>query len=133
MKIGPRCYVDKLEQIVIDLLGNYNIKGKRTKDTGIWIQNKKIAAIGIHIQRHITSHGFALNCNTDLGWFDHIVPCGLKGLGVTSISNQRYSKVTIEEVLPLMKTTIQDEFETALEPMPRGLDAQLNDFMAKNY
>lgn len=58
-----------------------------TENTGVWVdQNRKIAAIGLHVNRWITSHGFTLNCNVDLAWFNHIVPCGLEKKHVTSLS-----------------------------------------------
>jgi len=71
-------YVRTLEQVIIDTLQQFGISGGRSEgNTGVWVDGKKIAAIGIHLSRWVTSHGFALNVNTDLSYFHYIVPCGL--------------------------------------------------------
>jgi lipoyl(octanoyl) transferase len=71
-------YVRAIEQSVIDTLGEYGIEaGRIPKLTGVWVNDRKIAAIGVHISRWVTSHGFALNVSTDLSYFQYIVPCGL--------------------------------------------------------
>jgi lipoyl(octanoyl) transferase len=71
-------YVRALEQLIIDMLGEYGIAaGRIPKLTGVWVEERKVAAIGVHISRWVTSHGFALNVNTDLSYFQYIVPCGL--------------------------------------------------------
>jgi lipoyl(octanoyl) transferase len=71
-------YVRAVEQAIIDTLADYGISaGRIPKLTGVWVDNRKIAAIGVHISRWVTSHGFALNVSTDLTYFQYIVPCGL--------------------------------------------------------
>jgi lipoyl(octanoyl) transferase len=71
-------YVRGLEQAIIDTLAGFGIEADRIpKLTGVWVGERKIAAIGVHISRWVTSHGFALNVNTDLSYFKYIVPCGL--------------------------------------------------------
>jgi lipoate-protein ligase B len=71
-------YVHGLEQALIDTLADYGIQaGRIPKLTGVWVGNAKVAAIGVHLSRWVTSHGFALNVNTDLSYFQYIVPCGL--------------------------------------------------------
>jgi lipoyl(octanoyl) transferase len=71
-------YVRGLEQALIDTLADYGIEGGRIpKLTGVWVGERKIAAIGVHLSRWVTSHGFALNVSTDLTYFQYIVPCGL--------------------------------------------------------
>jgi lipoyl(octanoyl) transferase len=71
-------YVRGLEQAIIDTLGEYGIEaGRIPKLTGVWVGDRKIAAIGVHLSRWVTSHGFALNVTTDLDYFRYIVPCGL--------------------------------------------------------
>lgn len=71
-------YVRAIEQVLIDTLADFGITaGRIPKLTGVWVDGRKIAAIGIHISRWVTSHGFALNVNTDLSYFQYIVPCGL--------------------------------------------------------
>lgn len=71
-------YVRTLEQVIIDALDEFGVQGSREAGaTGVWVDGAKIAAIGVHISRWVTSHGFALNVNTDLNYFRYIVPCGL--------------------------------------------------------
>lgn len=71
-------YVRAIEQCIIDALGEFGIRAGRLEGcTGVWVDGKKVAAIGIHISRWVTSHGFALNHTTDLSYFQYIVPCGL--------------------------------------------------------
>lgn len=81
-----RWYVCHIEKTVLDLCRRYGLKAGTTEDTGVWIGENKICAIGIHASRYVTTHGLALNCNNDLSWFKHIVPCGIEGKGVTSLS-----------------------------------------------
>jgi lipoyl(octanoyl) transferase len=71
-------YVRGIEQVLIDALGGFNIAAERLPgSTGVWVNDAKVAAIGVHISRWVTSHGFALNVDTDLSYFRYIVPCGL--------------------------------------------------------
>uniref|UniRef100_H2YHG2 Octanoyl-[acyl-carrier-protein]:protein N-octanoyltransferase LIPT2, mitochondrial n=2 Tax=Ciona savignyi TaxID=51511 RepID=H2YHG2_CIOSA len=99
MKLGVREYVYQLEETIINLCERYKLHGERSPHTGVWIANDKICAMGINTQRGITSHGLALNCNTDLKWFDRIVPCGIHGRGVTSLSRELSRDVTVENTL----------------------------------
>jgi lipoyl(octanoyl) transferase len=71
-------YVRAMEQAIIDALAEFGIRGEREeKATGVWVNSAKVCAIGVHISRWVTSHGFALNLSTDLRYFQYIVPCGL--------------------------------------------------------
>jgi lipoate-protein ligase B len=79
-KRDVRAYFRGLENTLIDALRELNVKAERVPDPGyegVWVSGAKIAAIGVHISRWVTSHGFALNVNTDLSYFQYIVPCGL--------------------------------------------------------
>jgi lipoate-protein ligase B len=88
-------YMRNLEESLIRLLAGYGVVGMRDPAfTGVWTQLGKIAAMGVHISRWITRHGFALNVTTDLSYYDLIVPCGIVGKGVTSM--QRHLSRTIE-------------------------------------
>jgi hypothetical protein len=86
--LGVRTYVNLLEQSTIDTLGNWGIHGVRTENPGVWEVEgeRKIAALGVHLRRNVTSYGVGLNIKTDLQWFDRIVACGLEGKSVTSMS-----------------------------------------------
>jgi lipoyl(octanoyl) transferase len=90
-------YVRALEQVLIDSLADFKIRAERVpKLTGVWVDGRKIAAIGVHISRWVTSHGFALNVNTDLSYFQYIVPCGLTR-PVTSMRQLGYT-LTLPQV-----------------------------------
>jgi lipoyl(octanoyl) transferase len=91
-------YVRGLEQTIIDTLADYGIAAGRIPNlAGVWTGERKIAAIGVHLSRWVTSHGFALNVNTDLSYFQYIVPCGLTR-PVTSMAREGAAGATLEEV-----------------------------------
>jgi len=80
-------YLHNLEEVIIRLLREYRIQSKRIEGhTGVWVENKKIAAIGIGIKHWVSFHGFCLNVNPNLSYFDMINPCGIKDKGITSIA-----------------------------------------------
>lgn len=80
-------YARLLEQVVIDLLAGYGVAGRReTGASGVWVGNRKIAALGIAVSQGVTMHGVAINVSPDLACFGYIVPCGLKDRGVTSLA-----------------------------------------------
>ncbi|XP_069615569.1 octanoyl-[acyl-carrier-protein]:protein N-octanoyltransferase LIPT2, mitochondrial [Ranitomeya imitator] len=110
-----RDYVCGLEGTVIRLCRGLGLEAARAADTGVWVRDRKICAIGVHCSRYITHHGLALNCSTDLSWFGHIVPCGIVGKGVTSLSAELGRPVTVDEVVPLFLEAFQDEFGCSLE------------------
>nr|XP_056710953.1 putative lipoyltransferase 2, mitochondrial [Euleptes europaea] len=82
--------------------------------TSLWIRDNKLCAIGVHCGRHIMSHGLALNCCTDLIRFDHIVPCGLEGKGVTSLSQELGRHVSVEEATKPFLDAFQEVFKCTL-------------------
>ena len=87
--LSVRCYVNLLEETTIRVLSHYKLKGIRTSNPGVWIdEDKKIAALGVHLRRNVTSYGVGLNISTDLRWFDRIVACGLEGKQTTSLQNE---------------------------------------------
>jgi lipoate-protein ligase B len=93
-------YMRNLEESLIRLLAGYDIKGERDAQfTGVWTAKGKIAAMGVHLSRWITRHGFALNVNTDLTFYQMIVPCGIKGRNVTSMKEQLSRTVDFAEVV----------------------------------
>jgi len=76
--------------MLIDTLAAFGIAGRRRDGlTGVWVDERKIASIGIHVKQWVTFHGFALNVTTDLQLFDRIVPCGIAGVEMTSIARER--------------------------------------------
>jgi lipoyl(octanoyl) transferase 2 len=88
--LSPRCYVHLLETATIETLAHYGLTGIRTENPGVWVdEDTKIAALGVHLRRNVTSHGVGLNVGTDLRWFGRIVACGLEGKGVTSMVEER--------------------------------------------
>ena len=114
-------YLRNLEEVIILTLAEYNIIGERSAgETGVWIQpniigsQRKICAIGVRCSRWVTMHGFALNVNTDLAYFNHIIPCGILNKQVTSIEKELGNKVNVEDVKEKIKkhfcTIFQVEF-----------------------
>jgi lipoyl(octanoyl) transferase len=100
---GARRYVDRLEEVLIRTVAAFGIVARRVAGrTGVWVGDGKIAAIGIRITRGVTSHGFALNVNTDLSTFDLFVPCGIRDGGVTSIARVSGGDVRVSEVVPAL-------------------------------
>jgi len=97
-------YLRLLEEAIILTIGEYGLKGERSEgETGVWLGvgtpfPRKICAMGIRASRWVTMHGFALNANVDLGYFDNIIPCGIKGKAVTSMEAELGEKVNIDEV-----------------------------------
>ena len=80
-------YMRELEQLMIDVLKEYGIEGSTKKGlTGTWVKDRKIAALGVRISRWVTMHGFSLNINPDLNYYQDIIPCGIQGYGVTSMA-----------------------------------------------
>ena len=93
------CYLRKLEDLLIDLLKEFEIKGSKVEGkTGVWVQEGKIASIGVGVRKWVTMHGFALNVASDLSGFQSITPCGLSGVRMTSISIESGNEVSLETV-----------------------------------
>jgi len=92
-------FLRNIEEVLIRVLKEYGIDGKRIKGkTGVWVRGEKIASIGVKISRWITWHGFALNVNTDLSYFDDIILCGLKDAKPTSMERLLGKELDMEEV-----------------------------------
>jgi lipoate-protein ligase B len=108
--LGVREYIEKLEETVIRLLLALAIQAHTVERyPGVWVGEKKICSIGIHVSRHITTHGFALNVNNDLRYFQYVNPCGLPGDVMTSVSDLLGCpvdmKTVIEKLLPSFSET----------------------------
>jgi len=130
-KYGVKAYVDMLEETIISLLSkNFNIKGSRSPHTGVWVGNNKICAMGISVQKHkqkqVVSHGLALNCNTDMKWFSHIVACGIHGKGVTSLSIEKDENVPLLNVVDPFVQSFENVFKWKSENKIFELDSNLD-------
>ncbi len=111
-------YLRNMEEAIILTIAEYGIKGERSKgETGVWIdpgtvgKERKIAAIGVRCSRWITMHGFALNVNTDLDYFNNIIPCGIQNKQVTSIEKETGNKVDYDEVKSKLKKYFEKVFD----------------------
>ena len=116
-------YLRFLEEMVIRTLAEYGLKAERSKgETGVWLDvgtpfARKICAMGVRASRWVTMHGFALNVNSDLGYFDHMIPCGIKGKAVTSLNVELgKSAVSMDEVKEKLLKHFEELFEAELIP-----------------
>ncbi len=114
-------YLRSLEQVIIDTIAEYGLKGERSAgETGVWLEPenpfmaRKICAMGIKCSRWITMHGFALNVNTDLSHFEYIVPCGIQGKTVTSLEKELGQKLDCQEVKNKIKKHFANIFDCEL-------------------
>ena len=102
-------YLRWLEQLLIDLVARYDIAAQRRDSlTGVWVGNRKIASIGVGVRRWITMHGFALNVCGDLSPFDHIVPCGINNVAITSMEKETKKSFTVADVAPTLEKLALD-------------------------
>ena len=113
-------YLRNLEEVIILTIAEYGIKGERSEgETGVWIEpgikgkERKICAIGVRCSRWITMHGFALNVNTDLTYFDNIIPCGIANKQVTSTEKELGKKVDFEEIKEKIQYNFKKVFNAA--------------------
>lgn len=115
-------YLRELEEVIILTLAEYDIvAGRSTGETGVWIdaaikgKERKICAMGVRCSRWVTMHGFALNVNTELNYFNHIIPCGIPNKKVTSIKEELGREVSIEEVKEKLKKNFSKVFNISIE------------------
>ena len=115
-------YLRSLEEVIIRTLADYGIKGERSEgETGVWLDvgtpfARKICAMGVRASRWVTMHGFALNVNTDLGYFDNIIPCGIRGKAVTSLNVElSKEKVDTEEVKKYILKHFEEIFGVSIK------------------
>jgi lipoyl(octanoyl) transferase len=114
-------YLRNIEEVVIRTLAEYGIKADRSSgETGVWIEpdipgrERKICAIGVRSSRWVTMHGFALNVNTNLDYFNFIIPCGIQGKQVTSIEKELGHPVDFEETKEIVKRNFEEVFGVQL-------------------
>lgn len=115
--------MDKLEQAVIDVCSDFKLRASRSPHTGVWIGDKKVCALGVRSRDFVTSHGLAINCHTDMRWFEHIVPCGIVGKGVTSLGIEMSPPrhVPTDEVADAIVKHFADNFACRMETMPQEI------------
>ena len=110
-------YLRLLEETIILTIAEYGLKGSRSEgETGVWLDVgtpfvRKICALGVRASRWVTMHGFALNVNTNLGYFDHIIPCGIRGKAVTSIQVELGKEIPLDEVKEKIKKHFSELFD----------------------
>ncbi len=120
-------HVRRLEALLIGVCADVGLETIRvTGRSGVWVAadeplhgtrpERKIAAIGVRVSRGVTLHGFALNCDCDLSWFDRIVPCGITDAGVTSLSAELGRRVSVNEVLPLVEARLREVLDIGWTP-----------------
>ena len=114
-------HVRRLEDVIIGTCADLGLHTERIKGrSGVWvpdeIQARKVCAIGVRVAQGVTMHGFAINCNNDQGWFDRIVPCGIRDAGVTSLSQELGRDVSIHEVAPIVERHLRRVFEPLTIP-----------------
>ncbi len=115
-------YVRRLEQALIAVCDRFGLTAAGRVDgrSGVWLPadesrpERKIAAIGIRVQREVTMHGFEINCDADLTQFERIIPCGIRDAGVTSLSAELGRQVTVADVLPVAQQTVLDALDGRL-------------------
>ena len=99
MGLGIRSYVSNIEQVLMHVLYDYGINASiKPGLTGVWIEDRKIASIGIRVSRWITTHGFALNVNTDMNYFSNIISCGIENVYMTSMEKELGKKISMNDI-----------------------------------
>ena len=109
-------HVRRLEEVIINTCSELGLTTQRIKGrSGVWVVDgtvdRKVAAIGVRVAQGVAMHGFSLNCNNDLAWFDRIVPCGISDAAVTTLSKELGQEVTIQEVLPIVTRQLHQIFD----------------------
>ena len=125
LDLGPKpdaaAHLRRMEEAVIRTASELGVASHRREDvqTGVWHGDDKVCAIGVRLMRaKVTLHGFALNCDPDLSWWDGIVACGLPGHGVTSLSRLAGRPISVREVGPVLERHLADVFELAFRDAP---------------
>lgn len=109
-------HVRRIEEVIINTCNEFGLATQRIKGrSGVWIVDgtidRKVAAIGVRVAQGVAMHGFSLNCNNDLTWFDRIVPCGISDASVTTLSRELGREISIQDVLPIISTNLHQIFD----------------------
>lgn len=108
-------YLRQLEEVLIMTLSDFGIAaGRSLGRTGVWVGEEKIASLGIHVSRWVTRHGFALNINMDLAPFEMIVPCGIQGVKMTSMTQELSRPISVRDVMVVLSERFEVEFGVSL-------------------
>ena len=116
-----RRYVHDLQEVLVRVLNDLGVAASprhQTEEIGVWVEDQKIASLGVHVSRWITTHGFALNLSTDLSYFDGIVPCGLEGVSMTSVEALTGRRPALAEV----STRVVEHFCQVFDRRPLRVD-----------
>ena len=119
-------HVRRLEDVLIGICSDFQLETARIKGrSGVWVldsvEDRKIAAIGVRVAQGVTMHGFALNCNNDLSWFDRIVPCGIRDAGVTTMSKELGRDISVAEAASSAEFHLQRVFGPIAENVARDV------------
>lgn len=119
-------YLRQLEEVLIRALAEFGVSGDRIPGlTGVWVEDRKIASIGVHVTRWVTFHGFALNVHTELSYFDLIIPCGIDAVKMTSLEQELEKVCSVAEVASQVARSFAEVFQLLPEP------ADLEDVQAR--
>ncbi len=116
-------HVRKIEDVLIGVCQDFGLQTRRVKGrSGVWVCDgtidRKLAAIGVRVAQGVTMHGFALNCNNDLSWFDRIVPCGISDAGVTTLSKEVGRSIEPTDILPSLESHLRRVFTPTVDLKP---------------
>ena len=112
-KIGVKSYVKMIEQLISNTLMYYCLETHvPIKETGVWVEDKKIASIGIHVSRGVAMHGLAVNISTDLSYFDNIISCGIEGVKMTTIDKELGKKIAMNDIKKQLISNFNKIFNT---------------------
>lgn len=125
-------YLRFLEEVIIKTCADYGIQAGRIEGlTGVWVGEEKICAMGIRCSRWVTMHGFAFNVNTDLSYFDHIVPCGISDKNVTGLNKILGRTVDLKEVKSRISHHFSEQFSVKLSELS-GIESLLDELSESN-
>ena len=119
-------HVRRLEDVLIGICADFDLETARVKGrSGVWVldsvEDRKIAAIGVRVAQGVTMHGFAINCDNDLTWFDRIVPCGIRDAGVTTLSKELGRNISVEAAAQRAEFHIHRVFDPIAQELSRDM------------
>lgn len=129
LRIGVNDYVEALEEVMVRVARDWGIEaGRSSKNRGTWVSGRKLGSIGIAVRKGITFHGMALNVNLELGPFQWIKPCGLAGVEMTSMAQETFGELPMDQVRERVKVRVEEVFNVGLDMAGLGeIEALLRD------